>query len=114
MRSADARSRGNDRPAGVAVVFQVRENKIEPRPAKRTRNLLAKQDCRATDAEQTGNLRPKMAGVVEARPLARARKRLTRTGAGPNRSISGPIGESEGVVPAANAGEQMNARGFAE
>ena len=44
MRGADARSWQIERPAGVAFAFQVRENNVEPRPSKRVRNLLSKDD----------------------------------------------------------------------
>ncbi len=48
VRSADARSRENRRPEGVACSFQVSRNKVEPRAASRTFNLLPKDDVRAT------------------------------------------------------------------
>jgi hypothetical protein len=44
MRRTDAASRQNGRPNGVAESFQVSENKVEPRPAVRSRNLLPNDD----------------------------------------------------------------------
>lgn len=47
VRSADARSAEIERPCGVALDFQVRENKVEPHEAVRACNLFAKDDARA-------------------------------------------------------------------
>ena len=47
VRSADARSRDTDRPEGVAEVFQVSLNKVEPTMASRCFNLLTKDDARS-------------------------------------------------------------------
>jgi hypothetical protein len=44
VRGTDARSRKRDTPKGVAQSFQVRLNKVEPRPDSLTRNLLSKDD----------------------------------------------------------------------
>lgn len=40
-------------------------------------------------------------------PLSRARKRLTGAGAGPDGSGVGPAGETEGMRPASNPGEEV-------
>jgi hypothetical protein len=48
MRRAEARSAGIRRPAGVARSFQVSLYKVEPTEAVFARNLLAKDDWRAT------------------------------------------------------------------
>lgn len=47
VRSADARSADIERPCGVTLDFQVRENKVEPSEAVLACNLLAKDDARA-------------------------------------------------------------------
>jgi hypothetical protein len=39
--------------------------------------------------------------------LSRARKRLTRAGAGPDGTVVGPSGEAQREAPAADAGEEM-------
>ena len=52
VRRADARSRENCRPAGVAIGFQVSENKVEPSPASRAFNLFPKDNVRATLANE--------------------------------------------------------------
>lgn len=52
VRSADARSAQIRRPDGVTASFQVSENKVEPLEAKLARNLLSKDDWRATLADE--------------------------------------------------------------
>jgi hypothetical protein len=47
VRGADARSAQIRSPEGVARSFQVSVYKTDPREARLTRNLLAKDDCRA-------------------------------------------------------------------
>jgi hypothetical protein len=44
VRSADARSRHTDRPAGVVFTFQVSLNKVEPSVVNRCFNLFSKDD----------------------------------------------------------------------
>jgi hypothetical protein len=44
MGRPEARSRGNDRPAGVVHSFHVSLNKVEPSEAVTASNLLAKND----------------------------------------------------------------------
>jgi hypothetical protein len=58
VRRANARSRENDRPAGVADRFQVSENKVEPRPSSRSLNLLAKDDVRTMLLDEPEPERP--------------------------------------------------------
>ena len=112
VRRADARSRENDRPAGVTCSFQVSENKVEPRPSSRSLNLLAKDRARAMLADESEPLGPQVTFVSETAALSGARERLTGTGAGPDFAITGPAGEGEGEWPAANAGEEMT--GFSD
>ena len=45
--SPDAASRENCRPRGVAQTFQACEKSVDPRPAKRARNLFAKDELRS-------------------------------------------------------------------
>jgi hypothetical protein len=58
MRRADARSAEIDRPAGVARSFQVSLYKVEPSEAVLARNLLAKDDGRATLLDEPVKGRP--------------------------------------------------------
>ena len=52
VRRPDARSAQIGGPDGVALCFQVSSNKVEPREASSTRNLLSKDDCRAALADE--------------------------------------------------------------
>ena len=107
MRRADARSRENGRPAGVACSFQVSENKVEPRPSSRAFNLLAKDCCRAMLANEPEPLGPQVTFVGETAALSSAREGLARTGTGPDFAITGPAGKGEGEGPAPDSGEEM-------
>jgi hypothetical protein len=60
VRRARARSWGITRPDGVVDSLQVRRNNVEPRPASRTRNLFAKNDVRATLADEPEPCGPEM------------------------------------------------------
>lgn len=50
---------------------------------------------------------PEVSLIGMALPLSRARKRLTRTGAGPDCSTVWPSGEPEGNGPSADAGKEV-------
>jgi hypothetical protein len=50
---------------------------------------------------------PEVSFVGMATLLSCARKRLTRTGAGPDGAVVCPTGEAEGEAPAADAGEEV-------
>lgn len=96
-----------DRPAGVVFSFQVCTYSIEPTVANRARNLLAKDALRAALAEEVEEGGPEVAGIGVAEAFARRRVGLAGAGTRPNRSVSGPAGEGEGVGPAADAGEEV-------
>ena len=70
VRCADASSAQIGRPDGVACAFQVSRYSVEPRPASRSRNLLAKEDCRAALADELEQDGPEVAVVVEAALLS--------------------------------------------
>ena len=61
VRSADARSRDTDRPAGVVFSFQVSLNKVEPAVVNRCFNLFTKDNWRAALADEIKPNGPKMA-----------------------------------------------------
>jgi hypothetical protein len=71
------------------------------------RNLLTKDDWRAALAEEAKPRRPKVARIVSPNLGACAREGLAGAGARPNRSGVVPSGKSEGVTPAADAGEEV-------
>lgn len=52
MRRPEARSAGIDRPDGVALSFHVSVYKVDPSESVFARNLLAKDNDRAVDADE--------------------------------------------------------------
>jgi hypothetical protein len=87
---------------------------IEPTVANRVFNLLTKDDCRAALADEVIPRRPKMAGIVGAFLATGGAEGLTGATTCPNRSVIGPAGESEGVGPSADSGEEVALSVFGE
>jgi hypothetical protein len=110
VRGPDARSAEIDRPDGVARTFQVSVYSVEPSEAVLARNLFSKDDWRAALADETEPSRPEVALVVEPSSLSGRGEGLAWTASGPDGSVVGPSGESEGVGPDADAGESMELR----
>jgi len=104
---ADARSAQIGGPDGISQVFQVSTNSGEPFAAKRARNLLSKDRCRAALGDEAVKSGPEVAFVGMALALSRARKRLTGTGACPDWTVVVPSGKAERQGPSANSGEEM-------
>jgi hypothetical protein len=94
VRGADARSRQIGRPDGVAFGLHVSTNKVEPREAGRSANLLAKDDCRAADADMMVEEGPEVPLVSKPALAARRGERLARTRASPNRAMIGDSSEA--------------------
>ena len=107
VRRADAASREIDRPAGVTLTFQVIEYKVEPRPAVRSRNLLAKDDWRIEDADKLEPGGPEVALVAEPATLSGGAEGLARAAACPDGAVVRPSGEAQGVGPHSDPGEEM-------
>lgn len=107
MRRTAARSAQIGGPDGISCCFQVSSYSGEPFTSKRARNLLSKDRCRAALGDECVKSGPEVSFVGMAFPLSSARKWLTRTGAGPNRSAVTPSGEAQGVGPAADAGKEV-------
>jgi hypothetical protein len=105
VRSANARRCKIRRPDGVSLRFQVSRNMVEPSEPIRTRNLLSKDDWRTALADEPKPRRPEMTGILETTAFSGAAERLAWTRARPNRS--NPLGEFEGVGPAADPGEEV-------
>jgi len=103
----DARRRETNRPDGVVFCFQVIVKTIEPAVSNRAFNLFTKDDARAALCDEDAPRRPKIARIGPASLGAGARERLTGTASGPDGSIVGPSGESEGVRPASNPREPV-------
>jgi hypothetical protein len=96
-----------ERPAGVALTFQVVENNVEPRDAISTRNLFAKDDVRSALRDEPKPRRPKMARIGGRSAAPRLRERLTGATPGPDGLVVWPSSESQGVAPSTDTGEEM-------
>jgi len=107
VRSADARRAQIRRPDGVTASFQVSENNVEPPKAILARNLLSKEDWRATLLDECEPCWPKMSSVANSFPLARIAERLAGATAGPDVGVIRDAREAEGIRPAADAPEEM-------
>lgn len=70
VRRADARSAQIGGPDGIAQCFQFRSNNGEPSPSVSARNLLSKDDCRLAGGDETVELRPEVAFVLDAAALS--------------------------------------------
>jgi hypothetical protein len=105
VRGADARSAQIDRPDGVARSFQVSVYSVEPSKAVLARNLLSKDDWRATLLDETEPGGPEVALVSEPSALARGAERLAGAASGPYGAVVGPPSESQRVAPDADSGE---------
>jgi hypothetical protein len=108
MRRSDARSAQIGSPAGISQVFQVKANSCEPLAPIRARNLLSKNDWRSALGDEVVKSGPKMSFVGVALALSRARKRLTRAGAGPDGAFVGPACPPKSKRPTADAGEEVD------
>lgn len=80
---------------------------MQPRPASRARNLLAKDDCRIALGDEASELGPEMALVGCTSLAARNGEWLAGAGAGPDVAIVGPSGEAQGVAPDASSSEEV-------
>ena len=107
VRCADARSAQIRRPAGVAFSFQVSAYSIEPAEGIASRNLLAKDDWRAALADEPEPLGPEVSLVSEASALPCRGERLAGATSCPDGSVIGPAGESQGVTPDSDSGEEV-------
>lgn len=69
--------------------------------------MLAEDDRGTALGDKPTEFGPEMAFVGCSSALPRRRERLTGAGAGPDRTILGPAGESEGEGPASDASEEV-------
>lgn len=107
VRRSDARSAQIGSPAGISQSFQVKANSGEPFTSILARNLLAKHSCRSPLGDERVKSGPKVALVCVALSLASARKRLTRTGAGPDPGNAFESCPPHGEGPASDADEEV-------
>jgi hypothetical protein len=106
VRRAEARSAQIGGPAGISTSLQISPYSGEPFTPILARNLLSKDNWRAALGDECVKSGPEVSLVGMATPLSCARKRLTWTGAGPDGAT--PSCKVEGVVPAADAGEEVD------
>jgi len=107
VRGADARSAQICRPNGVARCFQVSVYSVEPAEAVLACNLLSKDNWRAALVDEHVEGGPEVAFVVKAFALSGGAERLAGAASGPDGPVVGPSGETEGVAPDADAGEEV-------
>lgn len=106
MVLADADSWQNRRPDFVTHGFQLIACAIDPgRPVG---NLLAKDRSRRHCSDKVSPCWPEISSIVEPRPAPprSAREGRARAGASPDWAI--PTCDIEGIIPSANAGEEMH------
>jgi hypothetical protein len=107
VRRSDARSAQIGSPDGISQVFHVKANSGEPFTSIRARNLLSKDDCRTALGDEVVKSGPKVALVGVTLALARARKRLTGTGACPDAGDTFESCPPQGEGPASDPGEEV-------
>jgi hypothetical protein len=107
VRGVDRESRNIDRPPGVASSFQISANSIEPPVPSLSRNLLSHDDRWSVGGNETVEVGPEVAGVVNSGSFACDRERLTGARARPQRPVVWPPGKTEGVGPPADTGEEV-------
>jgi hypothetical protein len=107
VRSAEARSAQIGRPDGVSLRFQVSANSVEPLKASAIRNLLSKDRCRSSLADETEPGGPQVALVLGSSPLPGARNGLAGAGASPDRKLVWNPGKPERAGPCSDASEEV-------
>jgi len=107
VRCPDAVCAQYTMPNGVALAFQVCLYSIEPAVANRAFNLLTKDSVRATLADEPEERWPEVTGISFAVSFSSRTERLARATASPDRAVSIPVGELEGIRPPADSGEEV-------
>lgn len=102
-----ARGLQRDCPHGVSHLDQITSHETEP--VRRSRNLLSKDDWRASDLDKASEYGPQVALVFSASALAGDGPWLTWTRPGPHGPVIGPSGEAQGERPASDAAEEVAA-----
>jgi hypothetical protein len=107
VRRTDARSAQIGGPDGISQCFQVSAYSGEPRPSILARNLLSKDDWRQALGDEPSPNRPDVPIVLDPSTLPGTAEWLAGARASPDRPILWPSGETQGVLPAADAGEEV-------
>jgi hypothetical protein len=102
-----ARGLNRDCPHGVSHFDQITSH--EPEPRRRSRNLLSKEDWRASDLDKASKFGPEVSLVSKAFSFSGDGERLAGAGAGPDRTVLWPSGEVQGERPSSEAGEEVAA-----
>jgi hypothetical protein len=107
VRGADARSAQICRPNGVARCFHVSAYSVEPAEAVLACNLLSKDNWRAALVDEHVEGGPEVSLVVKAFALSGGAEGLAGTASGPDGPGVIPSGETEGMGPDADTGEEV-------
>jgi hypothetical protein len=107
VRRVNGASRYIEAFAGVAFSRQIRLNSVEPTIPSRSTNLFAKDDRRSAGGNEPVKVRPQVPWIVCPKSFPGDGERLARARSGPDGLIVWPSGETEGVRPSANAGEEV-------
>ena len=110
MGRVDGPSRDNDRPAGVAIIFQVSKHSVEPMLSNRCRNLLSHDDRGPTSKDELGKNRPEVALIGTTLALAGCREGLAWTGSSPKRSVIWPSSNASCEGPPSDPCEEVALR----
>ena len=107
MGRADARSAQIGGPNGKSHVFQVSTYSSEPSTSILARNLLSKDDWRATLMDEPFESGPQVALVSNPRAFACDAERLAWAASRPDRFIIRPSRQSKSKWPSTDTGEEM-------
>ena len=114
MRRVNGASRNIECLAGVVFTRQIRSHSVEPTVPSRSSNLFAKDDRRSDGGNEPKEVRPQMPWIVGPKSFSRNAERLARAGAGPDGAVVEPSGETQGVRPSADPGEEVRLREASE
>jgi hypothetical protein len=87
--------------------LQVHCDLVKPLEGNRSINLFTKDRWRSALADEPKPLWPKVTSVLAGLLASGNAEGLAGTGAGPNSSLCGPVGELEGELPSADSGEEV-------
>ena len=105
--TARARSAQIRRRDGKTHSFQVSEYSVEPRPSKRARNLLSKDNWRPAGDNESIPIGPQVPLIRMSLLLACHRERLARATACPDWPLVRPPRPPQGQRPAPDPGEEV-------